>query len=127
MLAVRIAITLLCAVGFYASVFMLRKSIADARGLLREASVVQSPRARIFAGVPNAALGCAYYPALAAVSWLPFRPLQIAALVVAAVAALTSAYLAYSLLFVTRRSCLYCWCSHIVNFLLLLICIIFWT
>ena len=127
MLEFRIAITFLCAVGFYASVFMLRKTIAAARGLLAEPSVVQSPRARAVARVPNAALGGAYYAALAAVSWLPYRPLQIAALLAAALAALMSAYLAYSLLFVTRRSCLYCWTSHIINWLLLLITVIYWT
>jgi uncharacterized membrane protein len=110
---------LLCAVGFYASVFMLRKSIAAARGVLREPSVVQTARAKLFAGIPNASLGVLYYPALTAVSWLArSRGVLLWALGAAALAAAASAYLAYSLLFVTRRSCPYCWSAHIVNWAL---------
>src|SRR5690242_18829383 len=50
MLLVRTVITVLCAIGFYASVFMLRKSVRAARGELAEPSVVQTPRARLFFG-----------------------------------------------------------------------------
>jgi len=120
MLLVRLVISVLCAVGFYASVFMLRKSTLAEQGRLTEASVVQSPRAKLFAGVPNALFGMLYYPALAAVSWLfaGAMPLWFV-LAVVAFAAATSAYLAYSLLFVTRRSCPYCWSAHVVNWALL--------
>jgi uncharacterized membrane protein len=120
MLAVRVVIVLLCAVGFYASVFMLRKSALAGRGRLPEPSVVESPRARLFGGLPNALFGCLYYAAVAAVSafsapvWL-----AAAAAAAAALAAAVSVYLAYSLLFVTRRSCPYCWIGHVTNWLLL--------
>lgn len=118
MLGVRLVITLLCAVGFYASVFMLRKSVRDARGELDEPSVVQTPRAKLFAGVPNALFGALYYPALALVAWFGAGALLLAAVAAALAAALTSVYLGYSLLFVTRRSCPYCWTAHTVNWLL---------
>ena len=116
MLPIRVLIALLCAAGFYASVFMLRKSVLDARGRLHEPSVVQSPRARLFGGIPNAFIGTVYYPALAAVSWLGHsHGLLVLALGAACAAAAMSLYLAYSLLFVTKRSCPYCFLSHAVN------------
>jgi len=116
MLAIRVTITLLCAVGFYASVFMLRKTVLAGRGRLNEVSVVQSPRARLFGGVPNALIGVLYYPALAAVSWLGHsHGLLVLAVAAACAAAATSLFLAYSLLFVTKRSCAYCFVSHAVN------------
>lgn len=120
MLLVRSVISVICAVGFYASVFMLRKGIRAGRGELSEPSVVQTPRAKLFGGVPNALIGIIYYPALAAVSWstLP-GALRYAALAAAALAAGTSLYLAYSLLFVTKRSCSYCWTAHLSNWALL--------
>ena len=117
MLLVRLVITLLCAVGFYASVFMLRKSVLDARGRLHEASVVQSPRAKLFGGIPNALIGAIYYPALLAAAWLGRSGAVYGAAFVAALcAAGVSAFLAYSLLFVTKRSCLYCFLAHAANF-----------
>jgi uncharacterized membrane protein len=113
---VRAAITLLCGVGLYASLFMLAKTRRSERGELQEPSVVQSPRARLYGGIPNAAIGAVYYPALAACVWL-VRSSMTATVVLAAAAfaAATSAVLAYSLLFVTRRSCPYCWTAHWVN------------
>jgi uncharacterized membrane protein len=120
MLLVRWVISVLCAVGFYASVFMLSKSLRAQRGELDAPSVVQTPRAKLFAGVPNALIGTLYYPAIALVSWIfPLRPLLWCAIAAAAFAAATSVYLAYSLLFVTRRSCPYCWTAHVVNWALL--------
>jgi len=120
MLLVRTVITVLCAIGFYASVFMLRKSVLAARGELAEPSVVQTQRARLFFGAPNALFGLLYYCGLIAVSWSTRATAPLAlALAAAALAALTSLYLAYSLLFVTRRSCPYCWSAHIVNWSLL--------
>jgi uncharacterized membrane protein len=112
----RAAITLLCGVGLYASLFMLRKTVRAARGELDEPSVVQSPRARLYGGVPNSALGIPYYLAVAAAAWTVRAPAG-AAVVFAAVAfaAASSAVLAYSLLFVTRRPCPYCWTAHAIN------------
>lgn len=120
MLLVRSVISVLCAVGFYASVFMLRKSIRAEQGKLRESSVVQTPRAKLFGGVPNALIGIVYYPTLAVVAWSAVpRALLWCALAAAVFAAATSAFLAYSLLFVTRRSCVYCWTAHVANWALL--------
>jgi uncharacterized membrane protein len=120
MLLVRWVISVLCAVGFYASVFMLRKSVRASRGELDEPSVVQTSRAKLFAGVPNALIGTLYYVAIAAVTWIVApRALLWCAIAASAVAAGTSAYLGYSLLFVTKRSCPYCWTAHVVNWALL--------
>ncbi len=119
MIVVKAVITVLCGVGLCASLFMLRKARRAVRGELDEPSVVQTPRARLFWGLPNALFGTLYYSALAIVVW-PVLPPAAAEAVCAAVlaAALTSAYLAYSLLYVTRRSCVYCWTSHAVNWTL---------
>jgi uncharacterized membrane protein len=120
MLQVRLVISVLCAVGFYASVFMLRKSMLAGQGRLAEPSVVQTPRAKLFAGLPNALFGALYFPALAAVSWVTTARLPLyLAIGAAACAAATSAYLAYSLLFITKRSCPFCWMAHAVNWALL--------
>ena len=118
MLGVRLVITLLCAVGFYASVFMLRKTVRASKGELDEPSVVQTPRARLFAGLPNALFGGIYYAALALVAWFGSGLVLLAALAASLAAAATSVYLGYSLLYVTRRSCPYCWTAHGVNWLL---------
>ncbi len=117
-LAVRVAISFLCAVGFYCSVFMLRKSVLAQRGELSGPSVVQSPRAALFGGVPNALFGGFYYALAAAAAWAGGRPVLCAALAAAGLAAAVSLYLAYSLLYVTRRSCPYCWTAHMVNWCL---------
>lgn len=109
-------VTVLCGVGLYASLFMLRKARQAERGSLAEPSVVQSPRARLFGGLSNALVGAVYYTALAVVVWLPLtRPEALTLLAIVAFAAGTSVLLAYSLLFVTRRACAYCWTSHTVN------------
>lgn len=116
----QITILLLCAGGLYASAFMYRKARRAARGELLEPSIVQTPRARALGGIPNAAFGIAYYAGLALlVPALGMRPAWWAALVAAALAGTFSAYLAYSLLFVTRAPCLYCWASHIANWAIL--------
>ncbi|GAC1348906.1 MAG: hypothetical protein NVSMB19_01380 [Vulcanimicrobiaceae bacterium] len=112
-------IVLLCGVGLYASAVMARKAARAARGELTEASVVQTPRARSFGGTPNAALGLAYYAALAAATpFLGVTPVWGLALAAALAAAAFSVYLAYSLLLVTRMPCAYCWTSHAVNWTL---------
>ena len=120
-MALRAIITVLCGVGLYASLFMLRKGNAAARGELTERSVVQTPRARLFGSVPNALLGAAYYPALAIASWCATSHLTLALLLVPVLAAaLTSVILAYSLLFITRMPCVFCWTSHAINWSLAL-------
>ena len=119
---VRAVITFLCGVGLYASLFMLNKSRRAARGEVKGPSVVKTPRAHLF-GVPNSLLGSLYYPAIASAIW--FVHGSVAAIVLLAVvlgAAATSAYLAYSLIFITRRECPYCWTSHAVNWCLLFLC-----
>lgn len=125
-MALRILITVLCGVGLYASLFMLRKSNRAARGELTEPSVVQTPRARLFGGVPNALLGACYYPALALAVWLATQRWELTGiLVVALFAAVVSIVLAYSLLFVTRMPCFFCWTSHAVNWALALCATLF--
>jgi uncharacterized membrane protein len=114
-------ITVLCGVGLYASLFMLRKSIRAERGELTEPSVVQTSRARLFGGAPNALLGTCYYPALALAVWLAGTQWEMAGiLAIALFAAAVSLILAYSLLFITRMPCVYCWTSHTVNWSLAL-------
>jgi uncharacterized membrane protein len=123
LMLVRAIITVLCGVGLYASLFMLGKTRRQGRGELTEPSVVQTPRARLYGGVPNALLGSIYYPVLALAIWLVERPpFTLVVLAAALFAALTSLVLAYSLLFITRRSCPYCWTGHAVNWALLLLC-----
>jgi uncharacterized membrane protein len=118
-LFVQITMLLLCAVGLYASAFMYLKARRAARGELTEPSIVETARARVF-GVPNAALGIAYYAALALlVPALATPGVWWAAFAAAAGAAAFSAYLAYSLLFVTRAPCPYCWASHLANWAIL--------
>ncbi len=95
---------------------MYRKALRAERGELAEPSVVERPAARLFFGIPNAAIGLAYYGGVLAA--LPFagRPLVRRALRTgASLAATQSAYLAYSLLFVTRMPCPYCWTAHAAN------------
>jgi len=114
-------ITILCGVGLYASVFMLAKTQKAERGELTEPSVVETPRARLYGGVPNASLGIVYYVALAIAAWTLRGPVTYLVFAATAFAAVTSAVLAYSLLFVTRRSCPYCWTAHAVNWALVAI------
>jgi len=114
---IRVTMLVLCGIGFYASAFMARKAARGARGELTEPSVVLTSRARVAGGVSNAAIGLAYYAALAlCVPFLQFGFVGWPALVAATGAAAFSVYLAYSLLFVTRMPCVYCWTSHVVNF-----------
>lgn len=117
----RPCIAVLCCGGLYASFVMLRKYHSARRGELAEASVVMSPNARL-ARVPNAYIGLIYYALLLVVTPFlsPAHPLILeAALVASALAALASVYLAYSLLFVTRMPCVFCWTGHVINWCLL--------
>lgn len=120
--AIRWAITILCGVGLYAALFMLDKARKAKRGELTEPSVVQTPRARLF-GPSNALFGAFYYVALPVGAWvgagLHSVTILSACLLLTMVAALVSLYLAFSLLFVTRMSCPYCWTAHTVNWVLL--------
>ncbi len=114
-----VTILVLCAVGLYASVFMYRKSRQADRGELREPSVVQTPRARLLGRIPNAAFGAVYYVGLSAAALaLPNATVWRVAVGASIAAAAFSGYLAYSLLFVTRMPCRYCWTSHAINWLL---------
>jgi uncharacterized membrane protein len=112
-------IVLLCGVGLYASAFMFGKSRRAARGELAEPSVVQTPNARALGGVSNALVGLAYYAALAAATpFFELRSVWLAALAASVAAAAFSCFLAYSLTFVTRMPCVYCWTSHVINWTL---------
>jgi uncharacterized membrane protein len=123
-MVIRAVITLLCGVGLYASLFMLNKSLRAARGEIRGPSVVKSPRAHLF-GVPNSLLGALYYPAVAFSIWSVRGTVEIIVVLAAVVAAAgTSVVLAYSLLRITRRECPYCWTSHVVNWSLLVLCLL---
>jgi uncharacterized membrane protein len=113
-----LTVLFLCAVGFYASAFMGNKSRRAARGELTEPSVVQSPRARLVAGVPNAIFGLLYYPGVALAVSLSSDLARRAAFLASLLAAAMSLVLAYSLLFRTRRSCPYCWTAHVINWML---------
>ncbi len=114
-----VMIAALCMAGLYVSVHMLRKQQAAQRGELTEPSVVMTPRARV-AGFSNALFGIAYYTLmLVAAALLQTPVVAAAALAAACAAAAFSLYLAYSLLFVTRMSCVYCWTGHLINWLLL--------
>ena len=115
-MGLRLLITVLCAIGLYVSVFMLSKTKRGERGQLSEPSVVQTARARLFGGVPNALLGTLYYPAFGVAIWLAARPWErFSLLAICVVAALVSVVLAYSLVRITKMPCSYCWTSHIVN------------
>jgi uncharacterized membrane protein len=119
----KLIVTLLCGVGLYASLFMLAKTRRAERGQLAEPSVVETPRARLYGGVPNALVGALYYPAVGVAIWLVRMPVPAIILLAAvAFAAVTSLFLAYSLLFVTRRPCPICWTAHAVNWSLALLC-----
>lgn len=113
-----LTVFLLCAVGVYASAFMAGKARRAARGELTEPSVVRSPAARLVAGVPNAVIGLIYYPCVAIAIATPVEILHRLALLASVLAAAMSLYLAYSLLFRTRRACPYCWTSHCINWIL---------
>lgn len=105
--------------GLGASLYMLRKQLRGERGQLTEPSVVLTPRARLV-GVPNALLGVLFYLGLAvAVPFLHYPLVHAVALAASVVAAAASVVLAYSLLFVTRMPCVFCWTSHVINWIVL--------
>lgn len=115
----RVVITVLCGVGLYTALFMQAKAKRAEAGLISEPSVVKTPRARLLFGLTNASFGIAYYLAMGIGVWLAVAPWQVALLWAASLgAAGMSIVLAYSLLYVTRMPCPYCWTSHIINWLL---------
>ncbi|MBV8116850.1 MAG: hypothetical protein JOZ01_02665, partial [Candidatus Eremiobacteraeota bacterium] len=83
----RLLITVLCGVGLYASLFMLAKTRRAGRGALKEPSVVQTPRARLVGGIPNAAYGAVYYLLLGIAVWFVSSPWQAGILLAATLAA----------------------------------------
>jgi uncharacterized membrane protein len=106
--------------GLGAALFMQEKANRNARGELKEASVVQRPAARLIGGIPNSAFGITYYVLMLPAAWLlSYPPVWYGALAAAAAAGLVSAILAYSLLFRTRMPCPFCWTGHIVNWTIL--------
>ena len=116
----RWVILALCAIGLYVSITMQAKANRARRGELRETSVVQTPRATLFGRLPNSLFGIAYYALLAlATFFFEVSGMRVAAVVAAGAAAAMSAYLAYSLLFVTRMPCANCWTGHAINWTLL--------
>jgi uncharacterized membrane protein len=95
------------------------KAEADRRGELREQSVVQSPRARLFGGIDNAMLGLAYYPAVAIASFFfTVTAVRISVLVAATAAMAVSVYLLFSLLFITKMRCTNCVLANTANILI---------
>lgn len=120
----RFVVLALCAIGLFVAIHMQRKALLAQRGGLAGASVVETPRARAVGGVPNSLFGIAYYALLAVASFFFFVPgVYVATIVAAILAGAMSVYLAYSLLFVTKMPCAFCWTGHIVNWALL--CVLF--
>jgi uncharacterized membrane protein len=106
--------------GLYASRHMYLKAGRAARGELTEKSVVETPAAKLFLGQPNSLLGLVYYGALlASLPLSSSSTVRGARKIAAGLAAASSAYLGYSLLFRTKMACPYCWTSHILNFAIL--------
>ncbi|MBV9149853.1 MAG: vitamin K epoxide reductase family protein [Candidatus Eremiobacteraeota bacterium] len=124
LLILKIVVDLLCALGFYVSVHMYRRSILAEAGKVKGKSVVKSPAARLFFGVPNSLWGMIFYVAIGVLIWFSRGQLVWTLIFVAAgAAALTSLYLAYRLIFVSKTVCPYCWTSHAVNWALVILSI----
>ena len=121
-LILKIIVDLLCAVGFYVSAHMFQKSKLAEAGKVRGKSVVKSPAARLYFGLPNAFWGMIFYLAIAIVIWFAQGPIIWTLIFLAvAAAALTSIYLAYRLIYVSKTVCPYCWTSHAVNWALVIL------
>lgn len=113
------AVAIAAGSGMYVAQHMYRKSRRAEKGELDEPSVVERPAARSLFGIPNAAFGIAYYGLQLA--QLPFAGapwVRRGILAASGLALAQSVYLMYSLLFVTRMPCPYCWTGHAVNVLL---------
>jgi uncharacterized membrane protein len=117
--AVRALVIACSFVGYVASRTMHLKAEADRRGELRDRSVVQSPRARLFGGIDNAMVGLAYYPAIAIASFFfTVPPVRFSALVASSAAMAVSVYLLYSLFFITKMRCTNCVLANAANILI---------
>jgi uncharacterized membrane protein len=105
--------------GLYVAQHMYRKSLRAQKGELDEPSVVNRPAARSLFRIPNAALGMAYYGLqLSALAFGDVPAIRRGILAASTLALAQSMYLMFSLLFVTRMPCPYCWTGHAVNVLL---------
>lgn len=112
----KFAVAALAGTGLYVSQHMFRKSKRAEHGELAEPSVVEKPAAHVLFGVPNSQFGLFYYGALlAALPASGLRPVRLAMLASSTAAFSMSLYLMYSLLFVTKAECPYCWTSHASN------------
>lgn len=110
------AVAVASVAGLYTSQHMYRKALRARRGELRESSVVETPNGNLFFGQPNSLPGLAFYAALLASTPIAdVASVRTARRVAATLAALSSAYLGYSLLFKTKMPCPYCWTSHGLN------------
>ncbi len=116
--------TLLAILGMLISLLARRKqttsNIEDNCDSANCDTVLRTPQAALFAGLPNTVLGIAWYSALllwSAAGILISLPhwLDTIMILCAAVAAGVSVYLAGSLLFVLRQSCPLCYAAHAVN------------
>jgi uncharacterized membrane protein len=124
MLGLSIIIACLALAGIYVSAYMLRKQGQADRGELKESSVVMTRTSKA-TGVPNALLGLCFYSAMLVMTpFLSHPAIWTIAVVAALLASALSLYLAYSLLFVTRMPCPYCWTGHVANWLLLILLIV---
>ncbi|MDQ2818396.1 MAG: hypothetical protein M3T49_09360 [Candidatus Eremiobacteraeota bacterium] len=112
----------LCLVGLAVAAYMERKSRLGAAGQLAEFSVVQTPRAKLLGSASNSLVGIIFYAALLIASFFfDSSVVLVVAFVAALGAAAMSGYLAYSLLFVTRLACVFCWVGHLVNWALAIV------
>ena len=124
-IALQCGITILSGIGLWVSIFMLRRWSLANRGLLAEASVVSEPEGSLFFGIPNSALGIAYYIGLIFAVWL-LPQLRLIVAFIASLVLLVSILLASSLIR-KRLSCKNCWTAHIVNFVIFLLAMLLVT
>jgi uncharacterized membrane protein len=106
--------------GLYVSQHMYRKALRAQRGELTEPSIVETPAATIFFGQPNALYGLIFYGVmLASTPFTDSATVRLGRKVATGLAASSSLYLMYSLLFITKMECPYCWTGHGLNMAIL--------
>jgi uncharacterized membrane protein len=106
--------------GLYVSQHMYRKALRAQRGELDEPSIVETPAATAFFGQPNALYGLLFYGTLlASTPFTSSATVRLGRRVATGLAASSSVYLMYSLLFVTKMECPYCWTGHALNMAIL--------
>ncbi len=99
---------------------MYRKALRAQRGELTEPSIVETPAATIFFGQPNALYGLLFYGTmLASTPFTDSSTVRLGRKVATGLAASSSLYLMYSLLFITKMECPYCWTGHGLNMVIL--------